>query len=233
MRLLKRFYKETAVMPAEGGGFCVALDGRSLRTPMRAALIVPTEGLAQAIADEWAAQEDTVRPQTMPMTAIACTAIDLIRARRAEAEAEIGAYAGTELLCYRVDDPPELAERQEKIWQPLLDWAAGTHGSNLCTTSGILPVEQPGPAMSALLRAISRHSDMELSALAAAVKASGSLIIGLALAAGRLSAEEAFAAAELEGSYQIEKWGEDEEAARRREALLAELKSAQRFFKLL
>ena len=61
-----------------------------------------------------------------------------------------------------------------------------------------------------------------LTALHALTAATGSVVIALALIEGRLDAEAAFAASELDESFQIEAWGEDSEAAKRREALAAD-----------
>jgi chaperone required for assembly of F1-ATPase len=63
--------------------------------------------------------------------------------------------------------------------------------------------------------------------------AASSLAIGLALAEGRLGAAEAFAAAELDSTFQLEHWGEDPEETRRRAAIRADLEAAARFLGLL
>ena len=54
--LPKRFYTDVSVAPADGGGFTALLDGRTLRTPLRRPLLVPTRGLAETLAAEWAGQ---------------------------------------------------------------------------------------------------------------------------------------------------------------------------------
>lgn len=236
--LAKRFYK-TAMAAADLddrsglSGFVVALDGRPLRTPKKALLRLPSQALADAIAGEWAAQDERIRPHSMPLTALACTAFDLVRPRRAEAVAEIAAYGETDLVCYRADQPPDLVARQQAAWQPLLDWAVLTFDAPLAVTMGVLPTPQPATAVGALSRAVAAHDDLELAALATTVKASASLIIGLALSHGRLSAAGAFEAAELDESFQIEKWGEEPAAAERRELIRAELEAAARFLALL
>jgi chaperone required for assembly of F1-ATPase len=230
---IKRFYEDAAAAPVEEGGFTVLLDGRQVRTPDRNRFSVPNGALARAIAQEWAAQKETVDAKSMPLTNMAFTAIDLVAGRRSEVIEEIAAFGETELLCYQAEAPAELVKRQATVWQPILDWAAEHFGAHLCTTGSILPIEQTEKALQALRSAVGRYSNMELAALAVAVKAAGSLVIGLALAAGRICAEEAFAAAELETTYQIELWGEDTEAAKRRAALQADLVAAERFLRLL
>jgi chaperone required for assembly of F1-ATPase len=229
---MKRVYREARAERAETG-FTVTLDGRVPRTPARAPLVLPVAALAEAVAVEWAAQDETVRPQTMPLMSLACTAIDIVAPARAAVVAELADYGGTDLICYRAERPPVLVERQNALWQPLLDWAALELDAPLDTTSGALAVAQPEGSLTALRRAVEAHDDMALAGLGAAVKAAGSLVIGLALSHGRLDPEAAFEAAELEASTQIETWGEDPEAARRRAAVRCELGAAARFLALL
>jgi chaperone required for assembly of F1-ATPase len=229
---MKRVYKEARAERTDAG-FTVALDGRALRTPGRAPLVLPVLTLAEAVADEWAAQEDEVRPLAMPLMGLACTAIDIVGPRRAVVVAEIADYGATDLLCYRAEHPPTLVERQTALWQPLLDWAAAALDAPLNTTAGALAVAQPEDSLAALGSAVEVHDDLALAALAAAVKAAGSLVIGLALSRGRLDPEAAFEAAELHESAQIEAWGEDPEAAKRRAAVMGDLKAAETFLELL
>ena len=228
---IKRFYKEVDVI-GESEGVAVTLDGRAVRTPAKAKLALPTEALARAIAAEWSGQGAEVQPAAMPLMQLACTALDTVAANRDRVVGDVASYGEHELLCYWTADQPELAARQQAQWQPLLDWAALTLDAPLTVTKGVAPVVQPPQAMSALAAAVT-GDDFELMALAAAVQAAGSLVIGLALCRGEIDAAAAFEAAQLEESYQIELWGEDREALERREAIRAELVAARRFLDLL
>lgn len=229
---VRRFYREAAAVAGEEG-WELRLDGRAVKTPARQPLRLPRAALAEALAAEWAAQGEKLQPAEMPLTALTFTAVDLVRPRRAELVAEIADYGGTDLLCYRAAHPPELVERQRALWQPLLDWAALALDAQLLVTEGVTAVEQPAAALQALRGAVEAEDDFALAALATSVRASGSLVIGLALAQGRLDAEAAFAAAELDESWELERWGEDAEAAKRRAGLLSELQACERFFALL
>ncbi len=231
----KRVYKTVAVEPAPeaGAGHRVLLDGRPLRTPAKAALLLPTRALAEGVAEEWQAQGESIDPNAMPLTALSCSAVDLVQAKRDETVGELAGFAGHELLCYRASHPEALVERQRAQWQPLLDWAALELDAPLAVTEGVLSVEQPPDALAALCRAVERYDDWRLTALALAVRISGSLVVGLALAEGRIDARAAFEAAELDESFSIEQWGEDAEAAKRRAGLLAELTAAERFLALV
>jgi chaperone required for assembly of F1-ATPase len=231
-RTIKRFYQEASAAPV-GGGYGVELDGRPIRTPGKAHLMVPSAALAEALAAEWAAQVEVVKPEAMALTSLACTAIDRVMPQRGEMVSEVADYGRTDALCYRVDRPPDLVARQDATWQPLLDWAALALDAPLTTTTGILLVDQPESALAALGRAVAAHDDLELAALASAVKASGSLIIALALSHGRIDPDGAFQAAELHESHQIELWGDDPEAARRRASVRVDLDAAGHFLTLL
>ncbi|HZK92028.1 MAG TPA: ATP12 family protein [Stellaceae bacterium] len=229
---MKRVYKSVEARPA-GGGWGIALDGRPLRTPAKRDLTVPSQGLAAVIAAEWDAQETDIRPATMPLTRLATTAIDRTGDKRAEIVAEIANYAATDLLCYRAGHPPALAARQAAVWQPLLDWAAGRYDAGLAVTADIVPTAQSPASLKAYASAVAALDDFRLTALQAATAACGSLIIALALHERRLDADAAFAASQLDEIFQIEAWGEDAEAARRRRALAADIAAAARFFELL
>jgi len=232
-KTMDRFYTAAGVEPADTG-HAVVLDGRTVKTPQtRAELIVPTRALAEAVAAEWDAQADTVRPQDMPLTGYAMTALDTAGPRRDDLIDGLAQYAGTEMLCYRAPHPEHLVERQQALWQPLLDWAALAFDARLNVTTGILPVEQPAEAAQALRAAVAAHDTFELAALSGTVKAAGSLVIGLALTGGRLTAEQAFEAAEVESTFQIEQWGLDEEQETRRAGVYADIAGAARFVELL
>lgn len=231
-QIRKRFYKEAAAIPVDGG-WGVALDGRALRTPLGAPLVLPAHGLAQAVAGEWADQGDEIEPPTMPITRLSTTAIDRIAGDREAVVAELAKYAGTDLLCYRADGPAELVARQTAAWDPLLQWAEETFGARLTVTAGIIPVTQPREAVEAFQEAMLSMGNLELAALSAATAAAGSLVIALALADGYLDAEDAFALSQLDEDWQIEQWGEDTEAIERREQLRADIDAAAAMLDLL
>ena len=229
---MKRFYKVAGVTEAPEG-FGVALDGKPVRTPAKHPLAVPTRALADAIAAEWQAQGDTVDPELLPLTRLASIALDLVAPRRAAVVAEVVKYAGTDLVCYRADQPPDLVARQHAAWQPLIDWATLRFDAPLAVTASILPVAQPPATLAAFEAAAAAYDSHRLAALHLATAACGSLVVALALVERYLDAESAFAAAELDESYEIERWGEDLEQAKRRAGLKADIALAARFVALL
>jgi chaperone required for assembly of F1-ATPase len=226
--VVKRFYKQVAVV-AEDGFFSIALDGRPVHSPGRAPLALPTEALAECVAAEWRAQGEELAPESMPMTRFVNSAIDRVRPRMKEVIDEISGYAATDLLCYRTDSPEDLAVRQDAAWQPLLDWAAKRYGVELCVTRSITPVPQDEVALAAIRDEIAVLDEYALSGLHSLTTASGSIVIALAVAEGRIGAADAASASLVDEAYQAEKWGEDPEAATRRDSITAEIAGAERF----
>ncbi len=146
---MKRFWKTATTVPQDGG-WGIALDGRPVRTPARAPLVVPSEELAEAIAAEWNAQGSDIDPAAMPMTGIANAAIDLATGDRAAFADTIAAYAQTDLLCYRDDRDAALQGEQAAAWNPLLAWAEARHGIEFALAQGVLPIDQPAATVAAV-----------------------------------------------------------------------------------
>ena len=199
-------------MPCDGG-HTVHLDARPVRTPAKAPLVVPTPEMAQAIAGEWQAQVGLVRPATMPFTRMANSAIDKVTPMRMTVVAEVAGYGATDLLCYRATGPVALVARQAADWDHLLDWAASALQAPLVVTAGVIPVAQPAPSLARLTARVDAMSAFSLVALHDLTAISGSLVLGLAVAAGRLTAVQAFDLSRIDETWQAEEWGQDEEAA--------------------
>lgn len=224
---MKRFYKEATV----SDDFRVLLDGRAVRTPERAALKLPTAALAEALADEWRGQGDSVDTNTMPLNKLANTAIDRIPAHRDAIVDELAGYGGADLLSYRAEDA-NLAIREAERWDPWLEWARDVLGAELTITTGVTHVAQPGEALAALNRAVAALDDWTLAGLQTLITVTGSLVLALAVTAGLLTPAQAFALSRLDEDYQAEKWGTDDEAVTRAENLAAAVETAGKFIAL-
>jgi chaperone required for assembly of F1-ATPase len=231
-KTFKRFYKQAAFVET-AAGFAIQLDGKAVKTPGARPLEVPSLALAESIAAEWQQQGEEVRPAAMPMTQLATTALDRVGPERHAIQGQLMGYAATDLLCYRAEAPSELVAHQAAHWQPLLDWAALALDAPLNTTAGVLAVEQPPAALAALARSLDSLDPWRLTAVQAATAAAGSLVLALALEAGRLSAEAVFDLSQLDETFQIERWGEDYEAADRRSQLRQDIDATGRLLDLL
>ncbi|MBB2820851.1 UNVERIFIED_ORG: chaperone required for assembly of F1-ATPase [Rhizobium esperanzae] len=228
--LPKRFYAEVAVAENEGG-FAITLDGKMVRTPARQVLAVPTEALAQLVAAEWRAQGEEIDPVTMPATRLVNTALDGVATNAQAIFEDILRFSSSDLLCYRADGPELLVERQRQRWDPVIDWAANDLGARFILIEGVMHHEQPREATAAFAVTLARHqSPMALAALHTITTLTGSAILALAFAEGRLTVEEVWSLAHLDEDWTIEHWGRDEEAEERRAKRFVEFKAAADVF---
>ena len=207
---MKRFWK--AVEVVAGDGYGIALDGRPVRTPVKAQLAVPSEALAEAIATEWRDTGETVDPRAMPLTGLANAAIDRVAPDPQAFAAGLARYGEADLLCYRADAPPALAERQEAAWGPLLAWARRRYDVDFVVTASIIHAAQPEATVARLAHEVATLDAFRLAGLAPLVTIGGSLVAALAVAEGATAAAAAWQAVSLDQRWQLEHWGEDAEA---------------------
>jgi chaperone required for assembly of F1-ATPase len=229
---VKKFWKEVAVA-REDGGWTVKLDGRPLRTPARAPLVLPNEALAEAIAAEWRAVDEDVDPRVMVLTGMANAAIDRVAPERQAFAGGLARYAEADLACYRSDWPPELVERQGSAWDSLLGWARRRYDVDFSTTSGLMHVPQPQATIELLAHAVAALDAFRLAALSPLVTISGSLVASLALLEKAITAEEAWQAVSVDERWQLEQWGADADAEQALENKRRDFMAAARFLELL
>ncbi|MES2711932.1 MAG: ATP12 family protein [Pseudomonadota bacterium] len=233
---MKRFWTIAEAVPQEGGLHAVLLDGRPMRLPGEAAFAVPGRALAQAVAAEWqqagGAKDGEFTAEDIPLTRLAATGVVRIAPDPDPIIAGLAGYGETDLLCYR-SDIARLAERQAAAWQPMLDWAARSLGASLVVTQGVMPVRQPQAAVDALRQALARLPPLALAALGLAVPVLGSVVLGLAMAHGRLDAAAAFTLSALDELDQEAVWGADAEALAARARRAADVVLAGRLLILL
>jgi chaperone required for assembly of F1-ATPase len=229
---MKRFYKEASARPAKGG-WEILLDERTVKTPARAPLVVPTAALGEAIAAEWRAQEAKVDPRSMPLTGLANAAIDRVAPDPEDFARGLASYGESDLLCYRAEEPDLLVARQAERWDPLIAWARRRFDVDFELICGIIHRNQPANTLDRLGQAVAARSPFELAALSPLVTISGSLLIALALVEQAIDVETAWAAATLDESFQAEKWGEDREAAAALAARRRDFDAAYRFLTLV
>jgi chaperone required for assembly of F1-ATPase len=222
---MKRFYKVVSAAPAEGG-FAVLLDGKPVKTPGRNMLILPTENLAVAIAQEWQAQGEEIIATTMPLLRLANTVIDGVAVNPAGVIDAILRFGENDLLCYRAHQPPDLAARQRAGWDPLLDWVRQRHGAHMRVVDGLSHVDQTPDALLALRQALEDFDHFTLGGLHVIASITGSVVLALAVAGRFISGADAFALSRIDEIYQAEKWGEDAQAAKRASNLAHELDKA-------
>jgi chaperone required for assembly of F1-ATPase len=229
---VKRFWKEVAVEP-EGEGLAILLDGRPVKTPARATLAVPTEALAEAVAEEWRSVEGTIDPRTMPLTGLANAAIDRVAPDRATFAAGLARYAESDLICYLATGPSQLVRVQETAWDALLGWARRRYDVDFATTQSVTHVAQPPATIEQLSHAVEALDAFHLAGLSPVVTIGGSLVAALALLERAITPLQAWDAVSIDERWQIEKWGADDEAEKAIESRRRDFLAAAQFLELL
>lgn len=227
----KRFWTKTTVDQVEGG-FAVQLDGRSVRTPLKTLVVVPTQAMAEAMRVEWEAQSEKIDPLSMPVTRAANAALDKVSTQHAEVVDMLAAYGDSDLLCYRADSPQGLVAKQAEGWDPLVDWSATELGAPLKLRTGIMHSPQDSATLASLRGHVAAFDAFRLTAFHDLVSISGSLILGLAVTRGRLSADQAWDLSRIDEEWQIAQWGRDEEADAQSAIKKQDLLRAAAFYEL-
>lgn len=219
--LRKRFYKQATV----DANNAILLDDKPVRTPARRSLAAPSVAIAQAIADEWNMQGEMIDPATMPLTRLANAIIDGVADAPQPVADEIARYLASDLVFYRAGEPASLVEWQARHWDPVLAFARDQLGARFVLAEGVVFQHQPEQALTAARRAIP-SDPWRLGALSSITTLTGSALIALALDARALHVEEAWAAAHADEDFQMQQWGRDELALKRRAFREAEMRAA-------
>lgn len=228
---IRRFWTHAQAVE-QHGGYGVMLDQRPVRTPAKAGLVVPTRRMAEAIAQEWNAQDGPVDPATMPFCRSANAAIDKVGPQHGEVADLLGDYGDADLLCYRAESPRALVDRQASQWDPALDWAADALGARLVAVPGLMHKPQDPAAVSLLRARVHGFDAFQLAAFHDLVSLSGSLVLGFAAALDWRPAERIWKLSRLDNIWQEEQWGHDEEARDQAEIKRQAFLHAKRFFYL-
>lgn len=227
----KRFWKEAVVVPLSGG-FTIELDGRSVKTPAKRALILPTGAMADAVAAEWQAQEGVIKPNTMPVTKTANAAIDKVSVQHAEVADMLAAYGDADLLCYRAEAPTALVVRQCALWDPMLHWAKDTLDVRLQTRVGVVHHRQDPAELAKLSKRTHAFDPFELAAFHDLVSLSGSLVLGFAATMQARAPQYLWDLSRLDEIWQAEQWGQDNDAEAMAALKMASFLHACRMFQL-
>ncbi len=233
----RRFYREVRVEAQGDGsaseGYVVLLDGRHPKSPQAKPLRLPTRDLADAVAQEWAAQEEVVLMSRMPLTRLAFTVLDRAEATREALATEMVRFADHDLLCYRADAPKELRAEEDAAWDPWLSWARTHLGVTLTSGSGVMHRPQAPEGLDVIFRRARDADAFRLMGLSFAAALYGSAVLAFAVSAGALASEAALELAFVDERFQARLWGEDEEAAARRAALAREAQMIGVWFRAL
>lgn len=229
---MKKFYDHASYEASEGS-FVVMLDGKPVHTPAKNPLMAPNETTAIAMVEEWQGQGDEIDKMSLPMTSFASLAIDIAGPQRDALIEELLEYGETDLLFYRDDNEVALQEQQKQEWQPWIDWAQKEYDTHYILAGGIMPVAQPAENRAKHRMALNQLNQWQLAGLAAVVKPTTSLILGLAFLRQKLDDGELYRLSRLEESFNVAKWGEDNEARQAAENVAVELRLVAMWLNLL
>ncbi len=229
----KRFYNSVEVAPGDQD-FQITLDERTVKTPGRALLALPTLSSAELVAGEWRAQEKVIDPTTMPGTRLANTAIDGIKSDPQAVRDDIVRFATSDLICYRAESPQGLVELQNTHWDRVLDWSQATLGARFVLAAGVIHVAQPAETISSFGDHVAKiDCPFTLAALHSITSLTGSALLAIGVYLNEHTAEQAWAAAHVDEDWQISQWGEDFEAKARRETRWQEMRAMGEMLKAL
>jgi chaperone required for assembly of F1-ATPase len=228
-QLPRKFYKDVQISDINA----ILLDGRPVKTPMKNPLKLPTQKLAEAVAQEWIVQNKVIDPELMPLTKLANTALDRATAERQSVIDEIVAYAASDLVCYRADRPPELVHLQLEKWQPVVKWAESALQTQIKTTNSIVHVKQSEACLNAVRKHVEIFNPWQLTGVYLLMTLTGSTLLALMLKAKSAAPESVWSAAHVDEDYQISQWGEDNEAIARRKYRKREFDGLVQFLNMI
>lgn len=229
---MKRFWEKAEAVAADAG-FAVTLDGRRVKTPAKAELVLPTEDLATAIVAEWNGVGETIDPRDMPLTGLANAAIDRIGPAKEDFASGIARYGESDLTCYRAEGPDPLVRWQMEEWDALLEWARRRYDVDFAICTGVMHVEQPADTVRKLNHEVATLDAFQLAGLSPMVTIGGSLVAALAVHEEMMPAEAAWEAVSLDDRWQLEQWGDDAEALAALDARRRDFLAAAKFLELL
>ena len=216
-----------------GPSFAILLDDNYLYTPKKAKVLLPTQKLAQKVADEWKLQKKIINPSKMPYSRLVNSAIDKVNENFDSIVSDLVDYGDTDLVCYRSISPEDLVILQNKHWDPILVWAKNELEVDLKVNSGVNYKAQDPIQLQKLSKEISSFNPFSLTGLYDLVTISGSLLVALAVYYKHITPTEGFDISFLDEDWQRKKWGQDEESNKNRFNKFKEFQLAFRFLELL
>ena len=229
---MKRFWRLAEAFETDGG-FAIALDGRRVKTPAKADLVLPTGELANAVASEWNAVGETIDPHRMPLTGLSNAAIDRISPDKEQFASGIARYGEGDLTCYRAEGPAALVQWQQVAWDALLEWARRRYDVDFAICTGVMHIDQPADTVRKLAYEVMSLDAFRLAGLSQMVTIGGSLVAALAVHEEMMPAEAAWEAVSLDDRWQLEQWGDDTEARAALDARRLNFLAAAGFLELL
>ena len=208
----RRFYEKVDIQQVENKNeYKILLDNRTLKTPGKNALHLPSIELATMIALEWDAQKDKrgIQPATMPMMTLATTAIDQVYVDPDYARKTCLRYLPTDTALFLSSDEDRLLlKKQKQVFQPVIRWFSRTLDIELETTQSMTgKINHPKRTVEKIEKIVNSLDHFTLTCLQSATMECKSLVIALAMLYRHLSIDQAIVASRIEEEFQTEIWG--------------------------
>ena len=220
---MKKFWEKVSIKKISSDSFCVMLDKRILKTPLKRELVLPNLNLAQEIVKEWDQDSKKINTESMIFYGLISTSLDKIIGNKNLYINDILDYIDTDLICYRAENPKELVELQKNKWDPIILLIEKYIGTKVQVFQGILPKKQHVTVHSKLNNLINQLDNFEISALHRITNITGSIFLSLCVLKKDISKNEVFELSFLDELWQAENWGFDEETSRKRKEISIEL----------
>lgn len=204
---VKRFYRSVHVSESDGR-YEICLDKRKLKTPSGCLLQLPNEALATAVATEWDLQQKIIHRHNMHITALCNTALDNpCRQRSEDIIDDMLQYLASDTLCFRSNDPPNFAELQIEMWDPLLKWFENRYQVRINVSEDVSTIPVPDETLAQIRKHLLSYSHWCLIGINFVAENLKSLILTLAVINRAIDVEKAVALSRLETTFQIQNWG--------------------------
>ncbi|XP_063887901.1 ATP synthase mitochondrial F1 complex assembly factor 2-like isoform X3 [Scylla paramamosain] len=198
----RRFYKNVTVA-GNGGIYEVNLDLHKLKTPKGHTLQIPNYGLALAVAQEWAVTKDKIVPSLMHLTGLSYTVIDNPNHEtKWDTVHKTLEYLDTDTLLFREDQGEELNTLQAKEWGPILEWFNKKFDADIKPCPGLFGADIPDPVRETIRRYLLSYDMWAVNGFLYGVEALKSVILTIAAAERKITAEKASFLSRLELEYQ-------------------------------
>ena len=220
---MKKFWKKISIKKISSESFCIMLDERILKTPLKRELVLPNLNLAQEIVKEWDQDSKNINTESMIFYSLVSTSLDKIIDNKNLYINDILDYIDTDLICYRAENPKELVELQKNKWDPIILLIEKYIVTKVNVFEGVLPKKQPATVHDRLNNLINQFDIFEISVLHRITNITGSIFLSLCVLKKDISKNEVFELSLLDELWQAENWGFDEETSRKRKEISVEL----------
>ena len=220
---MKKFWEKVSIKKISSDSFCVMLDKRILKTPLKRELVLPNLNLAQEIVKEWDQDSKNINTESMIFYGLISTSLDKIIDNKNLYINDILDYIDTDLICYRAENPKELVELQKNKWDPIIFLIENYIGTKVHVFEGVLPKKQDATVHNRLNNLIHQFDIFEISVLHRITNITGSIFLSLCVFKKDISKNEVFELSFLDELWQAENWGFDEETSRKRKEISIEL----------